>query len=413
MKIGIVQGSCPTQSEIFVYNQAMELRSMGHEIRLFALRSKTATSQLRKWFKTSVGIPVFHPFFTPNIPFLKRIFVKIHFLFLRKNERAAFKSLMETGGPAPWMDPAQLFFWAFMLRKHSDLDVILAHFAPLGGVIAMLKAKGFVRAPLVTVLHGADVTADSSKVHLQSGLYNALWSECSAYTYVSDKIRNSAIQMGFPSAPMYWIPMGVNVKEFTKPIQVAKNNTIVILTVARLVEKKGISDCIKALKRLHSDGYSFNYNIIGEGSLRCSLEKLIQTSGLTKQVKLLGARDPSYVRKALFNSDIFLLASKTAPNGDTEGLPVVLLEAQASQLPVISTRHSGIPQAVVEGETALLVDEGDVEGLTKAMKTLFNNECLRKSMGAAGLKHVKLNFSADLLARRLIHILETHLKNDS
>ena len=123
-------------------------------------------------------------------------------------------------------------------------------------------------------------------------------------------------------------------------------------------------------------------------------------TGMTDRVTLHGALGRDACARLMHRASIFVQHSVTAPNGDTEGLPIVVLEAMASGLPVVSTRHSGIPEAVADGETGLLVAEGDVAGMGAGLARLLADPALAARMGAAGHARFLAGFTqAATLAR--------------
>lgn len=411
MKIGIIQNNVISASEIFVYTQALELKRAGHEVRLFGYRNKDQSRELTQWYATNVDIPIYNPWRVAPYPWARNLCVAIQAYLAGRQQASKLALTLDSQTFGWWAESRHLHYWGYLFSQHQDLDLIYAHFAPVGGIVAMLKEAGIIETPLITALHGADVTSDESKAHIKSGLYQMLWKHCTAYTYVSEEIRKSALNIGFPAKPMEWIPMGVDVKHFDHVTHVHANDTIRIITVARLVEKKGLTDSIQSLRLVKDKGYKFLYTIIGEGAMRAELEFLIHKLGMTNEIRLLGSRAPEFVRAELAISDIFLLASKTSRNGNKEGLPVVILEAQASGLPVVSTRHSGIPQAVVDGESAILVNEGDILGLADSIIKLIEDPALRKQMGCMGRSHVYSNFATKTLALKLLHWLKTWSPN--
>jgi colanic acid/amylovoran biosynthesis glycosyltransferase len=178
------------------------------------------------------------------------------------------------------------------------------------------------------------------------------------------------------------------------------------LTVGRLVEKKGVEYSIRAVAELLARGYRIQYEIIGDGPLRPYLAELIQQLGVGNQITLGGARDTEYVRRRMEESDVFLLASVTAADGDTEGAPVSLLEAQASGMPVISTRHAGIPEIVADNASGLLVPERDVQALGIALARLVDNADRWLEMGRAGRGFVERKHDLKMLNRRLVELYQ-------
>ena len=141
--------------------------------------------------------------------------------------------------------------------------------------------------------------------------------------------------------------------------------------------------------------------------MREQLELLVDELSLSDVVHLHGERDGAYVRDRLAEAHIFLLASVTAPNGDQEGTPVSLMEAQACGLPVLSTLHSGIPEVVADGVSGLLVPEGDAEALAAGLEQLIARSAEWPALGRRGRAHIASNYSLDDWTERLVQLYES------
>jgi colanic acid/amylovoran biosynthesis glycosyltransferase len=141
-----------------------------------------------------------------------------------------------------------------------------------------------------------------------------------------------------------------------------------LLSVARLVEKKGIEYALDAVAALPADLRSrVDYRVAGDGPLRAALAARIERLGIGAQVTLLGWQDQEAIARLVAGSHLLLLPSVTASDGDQEGIPVSAMEAMATGLPVVATRHSGIPELVRAGENGWLVAERDAAGLAAAI----------------------------------------------
>jgi colanic acid/amylovoran biosynthesis glycosyltransferase len=173
------------------------------------------------------------------------------------------------------------------------------------------------------------------------------------------------------------------------------------LTIGRLVEKKGIEYSIRAVAQVRERHPGVAYDIVGDGPLRLQLEALTAELGASSCVKFHGARDGIAVRQLLSRAHIFVLASVTANNGDQEGTPVSLLEAQAAGLPVISTRHSGIPEIAREGETGFLVKERNANELAMRLSQLIQSPEFCRDMGRKGKTFVSECFDSSAVTKKL------------
>ena len=187
-----------------------------------------------------------------------------------------------------------------------------------------------------------------------------------------------------------------------QPGQQVDTGSVRIVGVGQLKEKKGFRYLIEACRQLREGGYDLSCGIIGEGPLREALSAQIHEAGLDDHVQLLGAMAHEGVVEHLKMAAIFALPCVTAGDGDTDGIPNVILEAMATSLPVVSTQHSGIPEAVEDGVTGLLAAPGDVAQLVAALKTLLDDPEMRSAMGKAGRLAVERSFDVRINANRLV-----------
>ena len=145
--------------------------------------------------------------------------------------------------------------------------------------------------------------------------------------------------------------------------------------------------------------------MIGDGPLLEACRESVRRLGRERSIDFLGAQPASVVREEMMNARAFVQHSIEAPSGDCEGMPVSILEASVSGLPILSTRHAGIPEAVIENETGVLVDERDVDGMAEAMTMLLRDPQMAARMGRQARDHVRRNFDMDVSIRRLSDIL--------
>jgi glycosyltransferase involved in cell wall biosynthesis len=192
---------------------------------------------------------------------------------------------------------------------------------------------------------------------------------------------------------------GVDLKHL-QPVERERDPDFII-GVGRLVKKKGFHVLIDACRILKEKGRPFRCVLIGEGEERADLEKRIESDSLQKDLFLLGARTQNEVIEWMRRASVFVLPCIVSEDGDRDGLPTVLPEAMAVGTPVISTPVSGIPEIVRHGETGLLVNEGDPEGLADAIASLLASRELQNRLTAAALQKVRSYFSLSENVRRL------------
>jgi colanic acid/amylovoran biosynthesis glycosyltransferase len=201
--------------------------------------------------------------------------------------------------------------------------------------------------------------------------------------------------------------MGINLEKF-KFFERKKQSeeTIRILTVGSLFEKKGHKYAIQAIAKIIKNYNKIEYIIAGDGSLRNELEDLVEDLHIKKYVKFLGAVEQKEVLKLYQQAHIYILPSVTASNGDQEGIPVVLMEAQATGLPIISTYHTGISEGVLDGKSGFLVPERDVDALTEKLEYLIEHPEIWPDMGQYGRKFVEEYYDINKLNQRLVEIYQ-------
>jgi len=178
----------------------------------------------------------------------------------------------------------------------------------------------------------------------------------------------------------------------------------VILSVARLVEKKGLEDLIIAADILRRPGRTFKVEIIGSGPLRDPLKAHAQRLGLADRVSLVGAQAHDAVCLAYQRASVFVLPCVVASNGDRDGIPNVLLEAMASGVPVVSTPVSGIPELIESGVNGILVPQHDARSLADAIERLLASRELRDRLARAARTKLESAFSLDSGAEQLLAV---------
>lgn len=185
-----------------------------------------------------------------------------------------------------------------------------------------------------------------------------------------------------------------------------------IATTGRLVEKKGIEYAIRAIAKQAKVYPKLEYNIIGDGPLRETLQQLIQHLNVSHIVKLLGWKHEQEIIEILNQSHIFIAPSVTAQDGNQDAPINVLKEAMATGLPVISTYHGGIPELVEDGVSGFLVPERDVDTLAERLDYLIKHSENWAEMGCAGRAFVETHYDLHKLNDRLVEIYQHMLALD-
>lgn len=205
---------------------------------------------------------------------------------------------------------------------------------------------------------------------------------------------------------------GIDVERFAAPAAPAngcdgsaEERPVRLLSVGRAVEKKGYGDLLAALALLPPDLH-WRFTHIGGGELRHRLQQQAQALGLGPRIQWLGPQPQPAVLEEYRRADIFLLASRIAADGDRDGLPNVLMEAQSQRLACVATRVSAVPELIEDGATGLLVAPGDAEGLAGAILALSRDPARRHALGRAGEVRVRRHFGHEAGIDRLIERLK-------
>ncbi|MGH8566838.1 MAG: glycosyltransferase [Gammaproteobacteria bacterium] len=275
--------------------------------------------------------------------------------------------------------------------------LIHAHFG-VEGLYALGLAKR-LKVPLVTTFHGFDATTTRLALlrsRKASWIHYALFGRRlirhgDLFVCVSDYIRERVLAAGFPQRRVVRHYIGIDTDVVRPSATLPTRKTII--HVARLVEKKGTRYLIQAFARLAGRDIDAELVIIGDGPLLPELRSFTAALGLNARVHFLGVMPHATVLEWLGRAALLALPSVTARSGDSEGLGMVLLEAAARAVPVVGTRHGGIPEAVREGETGYLVPERDVEALAERLAHLLANDGLRQAMGQAARRLVEEKFN--------------------
>lgn len=282
-------------------------------------------------------------------------------------------------------------------------DVLHAHFGP--NCRRFLFARAQARAPLVASFHGYDFSAQPRE-HGAS-MYDVLFEVADLVTYNCEHARQALERLGCPPAKLRRARVGVDLETLAFCVREHPADAPVrLLTVGRLVEKKGHEIVLRALAAARERLPSVVYDIVGDGPLAGGLRALASDLGLDGVVRFHGARSDADVRRFLARAHVFALASTTASDGDEEGSPVVLMEAQACGIPVVSTRHSGIPEVVLDGRSGVLVPAGDVAAFASALVDVLDRHADWARLGRAGRAHVESTFDVSLCTRELVSLYE-------
>lgn len=280
---------------------------------------------------------------------------------------------------------SQIFYLGMLIKRYKP-DYLHAHFAYLSAVSARIISD-FTKVPFVVTIHARDMFVDNEYLE-------------EIVRFAKSVIVKSEYNKKYLMEKCPWldiskvkvIPCGVDADKFVPSVRNAEAG-IKVISVGRLVEKKGFTYLLKACKILQQKGARFECEIYGDGPLKDNLSSEIKQLGLSEVVFLRGVITRQQLIAVFAISDIFVLPSIIDREGDTEAMPVALKEAMASTKAVVATDIAGIPELINSGEDGILVPSKDEKTLAQAMLTLINDRNLRLRLGDNARKKIIQNFT--------------------
>ncbi len=408
MKIAFIVNQFPCLSETFILNQITGLIDRGQEVDIYAYgpgNDPKIHSDIERY--NLLNHTFYYGTFYQKIPTNKfiRIIKGLNLITanFQKNPKALFKSLNVFKFKKEAASLSILYKIIPFLDK-GKYDIIHCHFGPNGNFGAILKDIGAIDGKLITTFHGFDMS-----VYIQNkgdNVYDYLFEKGDLFLPISERWREVLIRLGCNKQKVIVHRMGIDTSRFQFFVRKPENNgKVKILTVARLVEKKGVQYGIQAAaKIIKRQRDVIEYKIVGDGPLRTNLENLIKELNVSSNVKLLGWKSQEEIIELMKEADILLAPSVTGENGDQEGIPVVLMEALAQGLPVVTTYHSGIPELVQDGISGFLVPERDINALAERLDYLIQHPEIWPDIGRAGCKYVEDNYDINKLNDRLVDL---------
>jgi len=407
MKIAFIVSEFPVLSETFILNQITGLLDSGYEVEIFSEfnpKEKKVHPDVEKYRLTE------RVHYIPSIPYnkIERI-LKAIFLIIKNFHKAPIKILkslnfFEFGNEA--LSLRLLYKIIPFLDK--NFDTLFCHFGTNGILGTYIKKIG-IDVKLATVFHGYDM----SRFIMNNGdnVYRELFSNGDLFLPISNYWKRKLMKLHCNEKKIIVHHMGINLEKFKFSERRKKTGeSIKILTVGRLVEKKGHEYAIRAIAKIIKKNINIEYIIAGEGPLRHKLEDLVSELDIKSYINFLGAVEQNEVLELYQQAHIFILPSITARSGDQEGIPVVLMEASATGLPIISTYHTGIPEIVIDGKSGFLVPEKDVDILAEKLEYLIEYPEIWSDIGQYGRKFVEEHYDINKLNQRLVEIYQNLIK---
>jgi glycosyltransferase involved in cell wall biosynthesis len=399
--IAYIVKAWPRLSETFILNEIISLEQRGVRIRIFSVKQPDtgpAHSKVAQ-VRAQVTYLAFWPNWKRTIPANLRLLFRQPVRYLRVLLDAMKTNLIRHhrfAVPLHFLEAAYLTDILF----RSPADHLHAHFASTPSLVALFihRLSGI---PYTFTAHAKDIYVTDPVV------FRAKLEEARSVVTCTEFNRDYLMkQFGcLADQKVRCIYHGLDISQFKFALsRKDEAGEPVILSVARLVEKKGLEDLILAADILRRRGRAFKMEIIGSGPLRDSLKTQAQRLGLGDRVRLTGAQAHEVVCLAYRRACVFVLPCVVASNGDRDGIPNVLLEAMASGVPVISTPVSGIPELIESGVNGLLVSPRDARSLADAIERLLASRELSEGLARAARVKLESSFSLEASAEQLLAV---------
>jgi colanic acid/amylovoran biosynthesis glycosyltransferase len=290
----------------------------------------------------------------------------------------------------------------FYVREIRALqpDLFHAHFAVDAAYFADVWRQA--QRPVVVSCCGYDVSG-FPKRYLGWGRHylQPVWRYASLILAYSNDMREDILRLGCPDEKIRLHYHGIDLARFKYVERDSTTAPVRILFVGSLTDRKGVEDVLRAFAQIATQCHQLELRFVGSGPLRSKLEQMAQTWAIEKRVSFAGFVRHEKVQDELSRAHIFCHPSRTAKNGDKEGIPNTILEAMATGLPVVTTRHAGIPEMVRDGEDGFVVAERDVTAIAQALLTLVDKPDLRALMGRKATRQVQQKADAVRLTAEL------------
>jgi glycosyltransferase involved in cell wall biosynthesis len=399
--LGYVIRMFPQVSETFIANEILGLERLGVQVRIFSYRRPQ--EDVRHECVQAIRAPITYlpdPLYSDVFglagaqQFLAR---SAPLRYNRVFRHAALETVRQVR-LEPWQRLLQSAYLARLL-KESDVTWLHAHFGHGATHVAML-ASMLTGLPFSFTAHARDIYANASPALLVSKMRAAQWvATCTA-------ANQRQLQGLLPASLHSKVRLayhGVDSALFSPASEVAGSPPL-ILSVGRLVEKKGFPQLLAACRVLADKGVEFKCEIVGGGPERAHLEGLLDQLSLRSFVSLVGVLSQEQVAAKMRAAAVFALPCKVLPDGDRDGIPNVLLEAMASAVPVVTSPMASISEAVDSGRNGLLVGPENSHELAAAIELLLRDPGLRARLGAAGRTTVRERFELSRSAGRLAEL---------
>ena len=385
-RVGYVVKRYPRYSETFIVNEILAHERAGLRIDIFSLRQPNDTH-----FQDLISRV------RASVTYLPCDGVKALDLWNAIEEAGhVIPSLYGELKAAAGAEAIEIFQAAILAREIHvrGLTHVHAHFASTATTVANLAAR-FAGIPYTFTAHAKDIFHESVRT---DSLHRKIGEAKTVVTVSDFNLRFLLSEYASTSGHVERIYNGLDLKQFA--FAPPKNRLCRIISVGRLVEKKGFGDLIDACALLRTAGLDFSCVIVGTGPLECELNAQIERLGLGDVVQLSGPRPQNEVMQLVQQSSVFAAPCIVGEDGNRDGLPTVLLEAMALGTPCVATNVTGIPEVIRHNHTGLLIPQRDVMALSNALKRLLASPQLAATLAHRARNLVEREFDIELNAAK-------------
>ena len=394
-KIAYLAPEIPALSATFVYEEINALRSLGVQVFSFSVRKPVAMAKDENYLiENTEYLYSINPIIQLTIGCVKSMKLPGR----KRALRWLFRDIVSTGifGKNSLKLLYQFSAAAIFSEKliKNNIDHLHIHFAHVPTQIGMY-ASALSNVKFTVTAHANDI--------FQRGLLLKEKAERSAgFFTISEYNKNFLSSLGVDDRKLKVVRCGYAFADIIDLPKINNKSGYKLGVLGRLVEKKGIDVLVLAIRSLLDHGLAVDLYIAGNGPLRHDLEALVEHENLKENVVFLGGISHSDVPAFFDSLDLFVLPCKKDENGDMDGIPVVLMEAMARGVPVISTKISGIPELVIDGETGLLAKPGDVSDLADKIRASLTLVPATRKRQEKAIKHVREEFSQSSNVKKLL-----------
>lgn len=387
----------PHLTETFVAEEIRSLQRMGTSVRVFSLlesRENLVHPVSRELLPHVCYVPGLRApsLWGAQIWFLLRDPVRYSTLLWR---------LVSQPAPDPFFLPKRFVtflkaVWVAKELERRSVQLVHAHFAWLPAAAGVIVSQ-LLDLPLTVTTHAFDIYS------VQNDLLKLTTRLADRVITISEFNRQAMLRMipNLRAKQIEVIHCGIDLDAFQGTARPTNGRTIQITSVGSLIPKKGHQYLIQACGELGRKGLDYQCRIVGDGALKQPLRALISDLGLNERIVLTGPQSQTWIRDRLRETDLFVLPCVVAEDGERDGIPVVMMEALAMNVPVVSTPVSGIPELIRHEETGLLVPERDAGALAAAIVRLVTDRSLRCRLTANGRALVESEYNISDNANRL------------